>query len=356
MEVYNKIKQKIRKHVSSAKGRRQVIFYTGVVVLAFLFFAVVWLIQFGPIGNTLSQEIQKTERDSLTGVLIEQRTELKQVYGVMIDEHTDARSQSGIDQAFLVIEAPVEAGIPRLLSFFSEAQDVKKIGPVRSARPYFLDWAKEFGALYAHVGGSDEALEKIKIEKMFDLNEFWNGNYFWRSEDRFAPHNTYISSELLGRYVAKKIENGRYQKPTYGIWQFQDGIATKGLVQSFQISYLNPGYVFEWKYDEAKNVYVRWNESQIAKTQDGNDLVANNVAIVVTDVKVIDSVGRRRIRTTGEGEAVLFQNGNRIKAIWKKYSVNDRLRFYGSDGVEQKMNTGTTWIEVISNSSQLIEK
>ena len=159
MEVYNKIKQKIRKHVSSAKGRRQVIFYTGVVVLAFLFFAVVWLIQFGPIGNTLSQEIQKTERDSLTGVLIEQRTELKQVYGVMIDEHTDARSQSGIDQAFLVIEAPVEAGIPRLLSFFSEAQDVKKIGPVRSARPYFLDWAKEFGALYAHVGGSDEALE-----------------------------------------------------------------------------------------------------------------------------------------------------------------------------------------------------
>ena len=100
-------------------------------------------------------------RHPLTGSLISQDIELPQVYGVMIDNHPEARPQSGLDQAFLVIEAPVEGGISRLLAFFSAEQVLEEIGPVRSARPYFLDWNNELDALYVHVGGSDAALDYI---------------------------------------------------------------------------------------------------------------------------------------------------------------------------------------------------
>ncbi len=100
-------------------------------------------------------------RDSLTGAWVEEQNMPRQVFGVVIDNNISARPQSGIDKAFLVVESPVEAGIPRLLAFFDEDQDVKKIGPVRSARPYFLDWNNELDSLFVHVGGSNEALDKI---------------------------------------------------------------------------------------------------------------------------------------------------------------------------------------------------
>lgn len=356
MEGYTKTIQKIRKYILSTKSRRYIVVFAGVIMLAFLFSCLLKSNLFGSVGIQLSNETKKTEHDPLSGVWVEHVTDLKQVFGVMIDEHAEARPQSGIDKAFLVIEAPVEAGIPRLLAFFSSEIDVKKIGPVRSARPYFIDWVHEFGALYSHVGGSNDALEKIKTEKTFDINEFWNGDFYWRSQDRFAPHNTYTSSELLGNYMEKKNNAGRTGKSSYGVWQFQDSVAQKGSSQSFQISYLNPGYVFKWNFDETNNRYIRHNGNILAKTQDGNWLVANNIAVVITDVEVIDSVGRRKIRTTGEGESIVFQNGNRIESIWKKPSVSDRLRFYGKDGSELFMNPGTTWIEIISNKSQLIEK
>ncbi len=163
---------------------------------------------------------QEQVHDPLTGVFVEQAHSNQQVFGIMIDEHVDARPQSGIDQAFLVMEAPVEAGIPRLLAFFSQDQKMEKIGPVRSARPYFVDWALELAALYTHVGGSNEALDKIKNGATFDLNQFWHDSQFWRVTDRDAPHNVYTSTDLLGSYVKQKQNAGR-PAPLYGVWKFK---------------------------------------------------------------------------------------------------------------------------------------
>ena len=121
-------------------------------------------------------------RHPLTGESLETEIEnLPQVFGVMIENAADAWPLVGVNEAFLVIEAPVEAGIPRFIAFFSEDQEVDKIGPVRSARPYYLDWNDELDAVYAHVGGSPEALDLIKYElDTIDLNQFWQSEYFYR--------------------------------------------------------------------------------------------------------------------------------------------------------------------------------
>jgi len=325
-----------------------------IVCISLVFFVFAFLtIRFLSVPHTVQQtESAKTVRDPLTGVLVSSVEPLPQVFGVMIDEHVDARPQSGIDQAFLVMEAPVEAGIPRLLAFFTDKQEVKQIGPIRSARPYFIDWISEFGAVYAHVGGSDEALEKIKATNTFDANEYWNGTYYWRSSDRFAPHNTYTSTDLLKSFVEKKSETSSRDSLSYGVWPFQDGSANN-VEQSFDVSYVQSGYVFSWHYNKTANMYDRFEGNVAAKTLDGVLVSANNVAVVVMDVDVIDQVGRRHIKTIGEGQGVLFQNGVQKKMVWKKNSPKDRMRFYDENGSEVLMNAGKTWVEVVSDLSKL---
>ena len=124
--------------------------------------------------------LNRVARHSLSGMWLNKEAATPRIYGVMVDNHLNAWPQSGLDQAMLVIEAPVEARVPRMLAFFSEEQDVKKIGPVRSARPYYLDWNAEFDAVYAHVGGSPAALEFLQVDDTIDINEFSNEWFFWR--------------------------------------------------------------------------------------------------------------------------------------------------------------------------------
>jgi len=290
-----------------------------------------------------------TIRHPLNGTLVEQTIDLPQVYGVMIDNHPDARSQSGLDQAFLVIEAPVEGGISRFLAFFSADQVLEEIGPVRSARPYFLDWNNELDALYVHVGGSEEALDDISTGGTFDLNQYWFGDSFWRSLNNNAPHNVFTSTERL-RIAVEKRQN----VPTrlYETWTFKDRDTTGPVsVYGFSLSSFSSSGVVKWVIDETSREYRRLQDgsAHVARGQ----IQADNVAVMMTDVKVLDSVGRRKIVTIGEGEAMVFQDGKMIEATWRKDSQSERLRFFDLLGKEIIWNAGTTWIEVIPNRSDV---
>ena len=128
------------------------------------------------------------------------------IYTVMIENHNQARPLSGINQAKLVYETVVEFPITRFLAFFSSEQEVKEIGPVRSVRPFYVEWAKVFNSYIAHVGGSEAGLSRVKELLLPDLDEFYNFFYFWRSS-RSAPHNVYTSSDLVNKaWTQNKVE------------------------------------------------------------------------------------------------------------------------------------------------------
>lgn len=307
--------------------------------------------------------IDSTIRHPLTGeVLEEQLTDLPKVFAVMIENSAEAWPLSGLEDAFLVIEAPVEGNIPRFITFFNgEQQDeilvtpVAKIGPVRSARPYYLDWSAEFDSMYAHVGGSPEALDIIGQRDMFDLNEFFQGEYFWRDVPRRqAPHNVYTSTDRL---TEAGLELGT-TTPTYSSWLFKDSapIGTESQL-SLAIDW-GEGSLYDvaWKYDPASNDYTRIQDGVEFKTQAGANIVANNVAVLASDVAVVDGVGRRHIRTLGTGDALVVQDGTMILGTWKKDSIEDRLRFYNASGQEIRMNAGKTWIEVVPSLDRATTK
>ncbi|GAF86264.1 unnamed protein product, partial [marine sediment metagenome] len=109
---------------------------------------------------------------------------------IMVENSEGARPQSGLDKANIVYEALAEGGITRFLAIYYD-QDAEEVGPIRSARPYFVSKSLEHQAIYVHVGGSEEAYNFIKEEKIDDINEFVDFQPFWRSKDRDPPHNLY---------------------------------------------------------------------------------------------------------------------------------------------------------------------
>jgi hypothetical protein len=309
-------------------------------------------------------------RHPLTGEKLEAELEKEpQVFAVMVENSYEAWPLSGLNDAFLVIEAPVEGNIPRFETFFYEGQKVDKIGPVRSARPYYLDWADELNALYAHVGGSPEALDLISSNKTTrDLNEFYQGEYFWRDNiGRSAPHNAYTSTALLASALTE-VGGGT---AGYGTWNFKDDEPTTDKVASPTINW-SDGAVYDvtWNYSGDTNAYERIQGNAVMHVSSGASVMANNVVIMQSDVSVVDDVGRRHVRTLGEGKAIVYQDGKRIDATWKKDSRTGRLTFFhalpedlgltGNGSVTTSdvdlpidMNAGKTWIEVVPDLSKV---
>ena len=290
-------------------------------------------------------------RHPLTGAVIEEDLEvLPQVFGVMVENSADAWPLVGLDKAFLVIEAPVESNIPRFIVFSHADSAIEKIGPVRSTRPYYIDWNDELDAVYAHVGGSPDALALIRdVYDTIDLNEFFQGEYFYRQNGtRYAPHNTYTNTKLL----TTALNELTLDAPEYGTWMFGDGVS-KGNT-SVTIDWMDGvTYDVDWKYDATTNRYTRFQGLSVMKMEDGATIQADNVVVMATEMRVLDQEGRKSLETVGEGDAYMIQNGEAFFGRWKKETRTDRLRFYTHDGHEITMNAGVTWIEVIEDLAQL---
>ncbi len=263
------------------------------------------------------------------------------VVGVMIDNYPDARPQSGLLAAKIVYEAPAEGGLARYFAIFDSEQNVEKVGPVRSARPYFIDWLKEYSGLYMHCGGSPEALDILKNGTVFDLNEMTNGQYFWRDSRRTAPHNLYTSSEKWNKALAARPED---KKIFNNAWLFGEmSSSSSELVKDIAIEY-TPDYVVGWRYDESQKNYIRYiNDS--ASLEDGNNLLADTVVVQYVKTRVVDDYGRKEITTEGQGDMRLLRDGKMVRGIWKY--ENGRTRFY--DLVDQQLNLkpGKIWIQIV---------
>lgn len=301
----------------------------------------------------IAEEPTKPEcaRRYFDGVCDEDGIYEKRMVAIMIENHSGARPQSGLADAAIVYEAPVEGNFTRFMAFFPLDADVKKIGPVRSARPYYLDWAEEFGKpMYMHSGGSPDALDEIEKREMFDMNEFYRGWYFWRDEARYAPHNLYTSSELFRSAWDKYGEVGLFATSS---WKFDEGAAcTNDCVKEIDVVFSHPNYNVTWKYSTSTNMFERYQAGKKHVDADGRAIVADTVIVQHANSLVLDSIGRLMIDTRRAGEATVFTNGKAIEARWGWDDDTQKTRWYvGRDfneevGAEVALKPGKIWIEV----------
>jgi len=265
---------------------------------------------------------------------------------IMVENSEGARPQSGLDKANIVYEALAEGGITRFLAIYYD-QDAEEVGPIRSARPYFVSKSLEHQAIYVHVGGSEEAYNFIKEEKIDDINEFVDFQPFWRSTDRKPPHNLYTSTIKLRKEANKLGYIEMIKKQEYQFEISRNEKLTGRETDSIVIPY-NSIYTVSYKYQPESMKYLRFinGEPHIdAKTK--KQLAVDNILIQFAGTKIIDEEGRLAVDFVGKGTGLLFFKGNSTEITWEKPDLRARTLFLDKEGNRIALTPGNVWIQIV---------
>ncbi|MFA6080982.1 MAG: DUF3048 domain-containing protein [Patescibacteria group bacterium] len=322
----------------------------------------------------------KTEECPLNGQMLS-KTERKiwegqRPLGIMIENHKEARPQSGLSSADIVYEAVAEGGITRFLAIFY-CQNASYVGPVRSARIYFLKFLEGYGQypLYAHVGGANtdgpaDALgyiSELNWASYNDLNQFSVPfPYFWRDYERLknvaTEHTVYTSTKKLWQFAKEKRkltnvdEDGVRWDKGFSAWKFEDDAKPndRGTVTKIDFGFWNNlagDFGVIWSYDNKTNSYKRTNggKPHIDKNT-GKALEAKNIVVIFAKESPANDGyegGHILYKNVGNGDMLFFKNGKVIKGTWSKAVDEDQIKFFDSSGVEVPIVRGQVFIEML---------
>jgi hypothetical protein len=250
---------------------------------------------------------------------------------VMVDDQVDARPQSGLADADIIYQAPAEGGIPRYMLLFGTA-DPPSVGPVRSARRYFVGWAAEWRAMYVHAGGAPNALRalyKLNGDLLWNADAFrWGGakGYLWRISERFSPHNVYTSGERL-QALATRL--GAVAPLAKAEWTFKEPIDLADRPGRGSIVVPYSGDRITYTYDRASDRYLRGTSSETTQhdAATGEVIAPYDVVVLFMSTAALannpldgNNLAHHRldIRYTGTGRALVFRDGTLITARWSK--------------------------------------
>lgn len=308
------------------------------------------------LGSKLSIDFGKRADDTKTAVSLLDGTTVPEPFAkrrplaVMIENHPDARPQAGLSKASVVIEAIAEGGITRFVALFG-SQDAEKIGPIRSARPYFVQFASSWKALYAHAGGSEAGLALIAKSPLVDLQH--NQSAFFREARPgiASEHTLFTTSSQLYDYAKQKKAS---LDADFTPWTFEADPDTvnRGTAQKATIDFSNASYKVEWAYDQASNRYRRsLGGTAHVDASGGAQLTATNVILMTVGRKNDPSANHGKGEWTmdliGSGKAKILKHGRQTDATWKKSSLDAMIQFTDADGKTVPLGRGTTWLEIV---------
>ncbi len=301
---------------------------------------------------------QNCIKNPLTNLDIKQKNTPFTIIAVVIDNHELARPQYGLAQAGLVYETEVEGGITRYLAFFTSYDDVEKIGPIRSARHYFLDWSQGFSSLFVHCGGSPQALAELAGSPINNLNEFYKNEYFQREQELPQPHNIFTSISKINKYLEENDFLSSNIK-TYRQRFYNKNTPEKKNKQSQIVNIMyKSGYKVRWEYNKQKNLYIRYLDGEKHITGKENTVTSKNLIIQYIPATIKDEQLRLERQTLGEGKAIVCQNGYCQNGYWKKRSKNQATQYFSKTATGEytdiKLIPGTTWIEIVKPKSKII--
>jgi len=304
--------------------------------------------------------------DPLDGVMTPVAYATRHVVAVMIDDLWAARPQSGLSAASQVWQAPAEGGIPRYMALFSEG-NAPSVGPIRSSRLYFIAWAAEWNAVYAHVGGSPQALALLNSSQgrgkvVWNADEFVYGpKYMWRIKTRSAPHNVYSDGpHLRGLVVAVKAPTTVNYKAH---WQFAPDPPASQLPVGGSIVVPYPFNKITYTYQRSTNSYPRTVSVEGRQYDVGPSpkvrISPKNVVVIYMRFGPLNdgsNHGRLEAQFTGSGKALVFTNGTVVKATWKKASMTAPTYLYGPDGKPVTLTVGQTFVQVVRTGTVVTYK
>lgn len=333
-------------------NNRIIIFSVLAVAVLFFFFKYensfsVKVENFLGLGNGQEQEAENKNISPLSGLPCGNYNQ--RPIAVMLANDAAARPLSGLSEADMVFEMQVvEDSITRLMAIFV-CNNPAEIGSIRSARHDFIPLAMGTGAIYAHWGGSHFALEKLRAKITDNIDAMINPyEAFFRKLGISAPHNGFSSIGKLTNSAKKlgyKMEN-EFEGYAHEMSNVKN--QKSKVDEKIKINYAYPWNV-EWEYDIEKNSYLRFRGGKAEIDKNNNQQVeAKNIIVMYAKSRPLEGQ-YNDVDVEGEGEILVFRNGEEIKGRWEKNKNNPKSKLYFLDeqGQEIKFIPGQIWVEII---------
>jgi len=357
-KITKPLKQRIIDFFKNPKKRLLFEICLGVVLIAIFGSGLYLLTRSGSSMLTPKETNKETTPPKITyssvldGVMVEdQALANRHPLAIVVENDQAARPQSGLSKASIIYETVYDpAATTRFLAIFGE-NTAEKVGPIRSARTFFVDWVHGYDAYFGHWGGNIDALDQIKKDKIYDLDEFAYANLYWREGNKSTEHTGYTSTKNLYEQANK---NNYPAVNNFDVYQFKNDGEALPESQKISVNFSSAKYKVDFVYDKITNSYKR----EIAGSQDVDALTKeqlNPKNIIVMTVARKQTTTRINesgysMTTVGSGKASIFMDGKTISGTWKKNSAGEREVFYDEVGNEVAFNRGQLWICVVADS------
>lgn len=285
-----------------------------------------------------------------TGLILNKDTSNQDAFLAIVENSRQARPQSGLSQADFIYEVMTEGGITRFMALFN-SNYVEKIGPIRSARYYFLDLAKEFDLPFAHCGGSYDALETIASnDSLKSINKMQSGTYFSRDNSRVAPHNLYTSTENIEQFLDKtSFSETNMRKLT-----FDDAFWGNDTLKTCQNINLNLSNYYSTSYEYSESGYIKSMDGVEAIDASTNEsLIFDNIVIQFTDISNRANEEYMNIELIGSGDSLIISNGKYIKGTWSKSNSQTPTVIKDDNGKIIPLSTGNTIWHIADTKNEI---
>lgn len=285
----------------------------------------------------------------------------------MIDNNKNAQPQASLNSTYLVYEIIVEGGETRLMALFKGA-DCDEVGPIRSARHYFLDYVMENDAIYAHLGLSPQAQSQMP---QFGINNINGQSYdtgkartkdslYWRVKHKKAPHNAYTNTES----ILKIAENKGYKTTSdkESVLNYVSDEVTLDMEDAIVANNISIPYTtshkVEYKFDAQTNRYIRYSKNKKMSDETTNeDVTTKNIIITFAENYTLndgENKGRQDVITVGSLDGYYITNGKAIKIKCNKDSRDAQTTYVDLVGNEIEVNDGNTWINIVPIDANVI--
>lgn len=277
---------------------------------------------------------------------------------VMIDNHRSAWPQAGINKAYAVYEIIVEGGETRLMALF-KGQDLAKIGPIRSSRHYFLDYALENDAIYVHYGWSPQAQSDISSLKVNNINGISESSTdFWRVKDKSAPHNAVTSTKNILN-MAKRKGYRTTSSDTSVLKYTTDDINLEQGQDAYKVTipYSTSNEVM-YNYNQTTGRYERYSKNKQQVEWDTNEIISTKNIIITFAANYTlndsENKGRQGLKNIGTCEGYYITNGKAIKITCTKNSRTTKTIYKDLAGNEIKINDGNTFFQICPVDAKVV--
>lgn len=290
----------------------------------------------------------------LRGQEVDEAVARQRPFAIMLDNHPDARPQSGLAQADWIYEFKVEGTFTRHLAIFQEELP-DYVGPVRSARPYFVQTAAGHEAIYTHWGGSEAGLAEIPKLGIDNLDALQlEGAGFKRDKNfgKSAPHNGYTTKEDLVKMAEDKGYDLELDLQSLAFYDQEEEVPGQE-VEKISCNFFTP-YTTSFEYDQADKTYrVYRQDVQVEDESSGEKILPANVLVLYAPSRVTGPKDTLSMENIGQGQGVIFQAGQAQEITWEKATATSAASYKGEDGQEIKFVPGQTWICVLDGPQEL---